>query len=92
MATPDFLDGCVPARQFASTVGKTYRTLHNWMAAPDGLPYLQLGRDRYIHVETAREWLFGRRTIRRNPLRASRAKAPPITRRPRRLSPTDATI
>jgi hypothetical protein len=83
MATPDFLDGCVPARQFASSVGKTYRTLHNWMAAPDGLPYLQLGRDRYIHVESAREWLFSHRTRRRNPPRASRAKAPQIVHRPR---------
>ncbi len=81
MATPDFLDGCVPARQFASSLGKTYRTLHNWMAAPDGLPYLQLGRDRYIHIETARQWLFSRRTRRRNPPRPSRAKAPPIARR-----------
>ena len=95
MSSPDFLEGCVPAGEFATSLKKTYRTIHRWMSEPDGLPYLKLGRDRYIHIETARQWLFRRRTRRRNPPRPSRAKAPPITRRPRRprrLSPTDATI
>ena len=50
MSTPDFLEGCVPAGQFATSLGKTYRTIFRWMTEPDGLPYLQLGRDRYIHV------------------------------------------
>jgi hypothetical protein len=83
MSTPDFLEGCVPAGQFATSLGKTYRTIFRWMTEPDGLPYLQLGRDRYIHVESAREWLFSRRTRRRNPPRTSRAKAPQIVHRPR---------
>jgi hypothetical protein len=61
MPSPDFLEGCVPAGEFAGTVKRTYRTLHRWMSEPNGLPYLQLGRDRYIHIETARRWLFSRR-------------------------------
>ena len=85
MSSPDFLEGCVPAGEFATSLKKTYRTIHRWMSEPDGLPYLKLGRDRYIHIETARQWLFGRRARRRNPPRPSRAIAPPITRR---LAPT----
>ena len=83
MPSPDFLEGCIPAKQFASTVGKTYKTLYNWMSAPNGLPYLQLGRDRYIHIDTAREWLFDRRMRRRNPPRPTRK---------RRLATEEATI
>ena len=77
MSSSDFLEGCVPAGEFATSLKKTYRTIHRWMSEPDGLPYLKL------HIETARQWLFSRRTRRRNPPRPSRAKAlpTPITRR-----------
>jgi len=75
MSSPDFLEGCVPAGEFATSLKKTYRTIHRWMSEPDGLPYLKLGRDRYIHIQTARQWLFSRRTrgetrrVRREPKR-----------------------
>ncbi len=83
MSSPNFLEGCVPAGQFASRLKKTYRTLHRWMSEPDGLPYLQLGRDRYIHIETAREWLF-RRMRRPNQTRPPR----PVRRKAETLSAT----
>jgi len=91
MSSPDFLEGCVPAGEFATSLKKTYRTIHRWMSEPDGLPYLKLGRDRYIHIETARQWLFSRRTRRRNSPRPSRAKAPP-TPITRRLATDEAAI
>ena len=46
------------------------------MSEPDGLPYLKLGRDRYIHIETARQWLFSRRSRRRNPPRRREPRRP----------------
>ena len=90
MSSPDFLEGCVPAGKFATSLKKTYRTIHRWMSEPDGLPYLKLGRDRYIHIETARQWLFSRRTRRRNPPRPARAKDAPYHSPPSPLATEEA--
>jgi hypothetical protein len=56
----DLLAGFIPAKQLAKDLKRTERTLRNWMAAPNGLPYTELGHQRLIHLETAREWLLSR--------------------------------
>jgi hypothetical protein len=64
----------IPAKQLATEVKKTYRTILNWMNQPDGLPYAQLGNQRIIHPETARKWLMSRMR-QRNPDRRRRKRA-----------------
>jgi hypothetical protein len=53
-----FLDGYVDLEQFAAQVGRSARTVRNWMDRPDyGLPYRQLGAKRLINLQIARDWL-----------------------------------
>jgi hypothetical protein len=47
--------------EFARTeVKKHPKTVRRWTEQPDGLPYLKLGRDIFIHKPTARDWLRSR--------------------------------
>lgn len=50
----------IPLATFAEMFGKTRQTIHRWMSQTDGLPYLKLGRETYIPMERAREWLASR--------------------------------
>jgi excisionase family DNA binding protein len=69
----DLLTGFVPAKQLATDLNKTYRTILYWMAEANGLPYIQLGNQRLIHPETVRAWLISR-TRQRNPDRHRRGR------------------
>jgi hypothetical protein len=71
----DLLAGYIRAQQLATDpqIKKTYRTVLNWMNQPDGLPYIQLGNQRLIHLETARAWLMSRMR-QRNPARRRRER------------------
>ena len=64
----DILQEFMPISEFAASLGKNPRTLRRWMSEPDGLPYTRLGRDRLIHIPTARDWLRTR-MIHPNPTR-----------------------
>jgi len=53
-----FLDGYVNLEQFATQVGRSARTIRNWMDRPDdALPFRQLGNRRLINSRIARDWL-----------------------------------
>jgi hypothetical protein len=53
-----FLDGYVDLEQFAAQVGRSARTIRNWMDRPDdALPFRQLGNRRLINLQIARTWL-----------------------------------
>jgi hypothetical protein len=66
----DYVD--VP--QFAAEAQKHPRTVVRWMDAEDGLPFVQLGNRRLIHVPSAREWLL-RKMCRPNPTRQRKGAA-----------------
>ena len=36
------------------------RTIVRWTRQPDGLPYVQLGREKIFHNETTRDWIMSR--------------------------------
>jgi len=53
-----FLGGYVDLEQFPAQVGRTARTIRNWMDRPDdALPFRQLGNRRLINLQIARDWL-----------------------------------
>jgi hypothetical protein len=59
---PDtILEGYLLLAKFAEEeVQKHPRTVDRWTKEPDGLPYTWMGNQKYLHVPTAREWLFNR--------------------------------
>ncbi len=63
-----FLEGFVHIRIFAEEVGRSIRTVKRWTNQPDGLPFMDLGRDKYIPVERGRSWMRNR-IVQRNPRR-----------------------
>ena len=63
----------IPVETFASMVGTTRRTISRWMAQPDGLPHLHLGRQTYVPTEQARDWIASR-VNRRPPVRRRGAR------------------
>jgi hypothetical protein len=71
--------------KFAGKIHKSWRTVHRWTTLPGGLPYVKVGRERYIHLPTAREWVMSRMR-RPNPDRKPRCSskqrqsAPPVRR------------
>jgi hypothetical protein len=57
----EVLDGFIDLEEFARQVKRGPWTVRRWTnARPDGLPYIQLGRRRLIHIDTARQWLMDR--------------------------------
>jgi hypothetical protein len=67
------LEGYVPLAQFAREEVKRHpRTVIRWTEQPDGLPYTQVGNQKFLHIDTSREWLF-RRMRRPNARRAPEA-------------------
>ena len=54
------LDDYVELEDFAAEVKRTPRTIDGWTKQPDGLPYVQYGYLKLLHVPTAREWLLNR--------------------------------
>jgi hypothetical protein len=72
-ATNNILAGYSDVKPFADEVERCERTVRRWMDEPGGLPYVQLGNRRLIHIETAREWIF-RKLQTRNPKRSKPAR------------------
>ncbi len=63
------LEDYVKLEDFAlNEVKKHKRTVKRWTEGPDGLPTTWMGRDEYLHIPTAREWLRNR-LRQRNPRR-----------------------
>ena len=60
------LEGFVHYKMFAEEADKSPRTVIRWMDQPDGLPYVKVGRDRFIPVDRGRGWLRSR-IVQRNP-------------------------
>jgi hypothetical protein len=69
----DLLADFIETKQLAKAVGRDERTIRNWCAEPDGLPFLKLGQRRLIHVPSAREWLL-KKLRRPNPDRRRRKR------------------
>jgi hypothetical protein len=57
---------------FAKEVDRDIRTIERWAAEPDGLPVIQQGNLKKIHLPTARQWLIERRMRRSSPRRKHR--------------------
>jgi hypothetical protein len=70
---PKLLDDYAKVPQVAEEFGKCPRTITRWMDKPDGLPFIYLGKERIVHIPTAREWLLGR-MHRRNPRRRAEGR------------------
>jgi hypothetical protein len=60
MPNANILEGYVSVAQIADDFKRKPRTILRWMDQTDGLPYVKLGRERLIHIETARQWMLGR--------------------------------
>ena len=67
----DVLKDLVDANQFAADLGRHPRTIFRWTELEDGLPFVKLGKQRLIHVPTARAWIMSRMRH-RNPSRRPR--------------------
>jgi hypothetical protein len=63
----------VPVGRFAKEVDRCERTIIRWMDQRDGLPFIKVGRERYIHIPTWQTWLMSR-VRQRNPDRRGRRK------------------
>jgi hypothetical protein len=71
----NFLEDYVGVAPFAAELKKHPRTIVRWMNAENGLPFVQLGNRKLVHLPTAREWLLNK--IRRpNPARQRRRMEP----------------
>ena len=56
----DLLDGYLPLDQIAKSFRRHPRSIRRWTMQPDGLPFLKIGNQVFVHVETAREWMLSR--------------------------------
>jgi hypothetical protein len=65
VSTTDILNDYVTLKQFAGDIGKSTRTVTRWMDNA-GLPFLKFGRERLVHLPSAKRWMFGR-VQQRNP-------------------------
>jgi hypothetical protein len=74
VSNTNLLEDLVPADQVAEEVHHHVRTIIRWMDEPDGLPFVRLGRKRYVHIPTARQWILTRMR-RPNPTRRRRPAA-----------------
>jgi hypothetical protein len=66
VSTTDILNDYVTLKQFAGDIGKSTRTVTRWMDQNDGLPFLKFGRERLVHLPSAKRWMLGR-VRQRNP-------------------------
>jgi len=78
MTNLDILDDYADIDPFATSINKTPRTVRRYMDQPDGLPFVQLGNRRLIHIPTAKQWLL-ERIGQRNPTRPRRARRARLT-------------
>jgi hypothetical protein len=54
------LDDYVELEDFAAEVNRTPRTVDGWTKQANGLPFVQYGYLKLLHVPTTRDWLLGR--------------------------------
>jgi excisionase family DNA binding protein len=62
--------------ELAGKLNVTKRTVSEWIARPDGLPHMKLGRNYYFKPDDVRDWLE-RKMRSRNRLRRARAQGCP---------------
>jgi hypothetical protein len=60
MSTTILEDYVLLAKFAEEEVKKHPRTVNRWTQEPDGLPYTWMGNQKWLHVPTARDWLFNR--------------------------------
>jgi hypothetical protein len=60
MSNTDVLEGYCSVAQIADDFKRKPRTILRWMDEADGLPYVKVGRERLVHVATAKQWIFDR--------------------------------
>jgi hypothetical protein len=58
MAKTNVMEDLVSVAEMAADLKKNPATLVRWMNRPNGLPYVRIGRQRFLHVPTTREWLL----------------------------------
>ena len=63
----------VPNKQLAKAINRCERTVVRWQDAVDGLPFIKIGKERYVHVPTWQEWIM-LRMRQRNPSRRGRRR------------------
>src|SRR5450755_1242751 len=69
------LDGYLSIQLFAQACGVMPRTVGVWMAAPNGLPHIKLGRRIIINLADGREWIAAKTKQNNPPIkRTQRAK------------------
>jgi hypothetical protein len=71
VSTTDILNDYVTLKQFANDIEKSTRTVARWMDQKDGLPFLKFGRERLVHLPSARRWMLSR-VRQRNPSQQQR--------------------
>lgn len=74
------LEDLIEVKSFAQQVHRCPRTIKRWMDETDGLPYVQLGARRLIHLPTARQWIMSK-MCRSNPTRHKKVTRPPRRKR-----------
>jgi hypothetical protein len=57
---PNLLDGYADLDDLAKTFRRHPRSIRRWTMEPDGLPFVKVGNQVFIHVETARAWMLSR--------------------------------
>jgi len=60
MSTTILEDYVLLAKFAREEVKKHPRTVDRWTQQADGLPYTWMGNQKFLHVPTARDWLFNR--------------------------------
>ena len=66
------MEGIAPVDLFATAVGRTPRTVFNWIA--QGMPVEYIGQTAYVVIEPARDWLRSRKKRRSAPRGRGRPK------------------
>lgn len=56
----DLLDGYLDLDAIAKQFKKHRRSVRRWTMEPDGLPFVKVGNQVFVHVETARAWMLTR--------------------------------
>jgi hypothetical protein len=76
MSNTNILEGYAEVALIAADFKKHPRTIHRWMQQENGLPFVKIGRQRLIHIETAKQWIFDQMR-QPNPRRDARGRARP---------------
>ena len=50
----------VPLGEFAKSIDKHPRTIQRWAGQPDGFPIAHIGKEDFVHIPTARDWVLSK--------------------------------